>query len=56
MLMYIREHMESDMRDEDLVFWTGLGERRSGFFVAEVDDKPVATVAYQIKVVTIWGE
>ena len=42
--------MESDMRDEDLVFWTGCGARKSGFFVAEVDGKPVGTVAYQNKV------
>ena len=48
--MSIREHMESDMRDEDLVFWTGCGARKSGFFVAEVDGKPVGTVAYQNKV------
>ena len=46
----IREHMESDMRDEDLVFWTGCGARKSGFFVAEVDGKLVGTVAYQNKV------
>ena len=45
-----REHMESDMRDEDLVFWTGCGARKRGFFVAEVDGKPVGTVAYQNKV------
>ena len=51
--MHVREHMDSDMRDEDLVFWTGReGERRSGFFVAEIDGRPVATVAYQVKVGT----
>ena len=45
-----RKSMESDMGDEDLVFWTGRGEWKSGFFVAEVDGKPVGTVAYQTKV------
>ena len=44
--------MESDMKDEDLVFWTGRGESKSGFFVAEVAGKPVGTVAYQTKVRT----
>ena len=42
--------MESDMRDEDLVFRTGRGESESGFFVAEVGGEPVATVSYQTKV------
>ena len=42
--------MESDMRGEDLIFWTGRGEQKSGFFIAEVDGKPVGTVAYQTKV------
>ena len=42
--------MESDMRDKELVFYTGHGERKGGFFVAEVDGKPVGTVAYQEKV------
>ena len=46
----VREHMDSDMRDEELVFYTGHGERKGGFFVAEVDGKPVGTVAYQKKV------
>ena len=45
-----RKHMESDMRGEDLIFWTGRGEQKSGFFIAEVDGKPVGTVAYQTKV------
>ena len=45
-----REHMASDMRDEDLLFWTGQGESSAGFFVAEVDGSPVGTVAYLIKV------
>ena len=38
--------MESDMRDEDLVFWTGRGESESGFFVAEVGGEPVATALW----------
>ena len=42
--------MDSDMRDEELVFYTGHGEKEGGFFVAEVDGKPVGTVAYQEKV------
>merc|ERR1712156_559079 len=46
---YYREHMASDMRDEDLLFWTGQGESNAGFFVAEVDGSPVGTVAYLIK-------
>merc|ERR1711971_10746 len=47
---YYREHMESDMRDKELVFNTGQGEKEGGFFVAEVDGRPVGTVAYQKKV------
>merc|ERR1711971_842782 len=47
---YYREHMESDMRDKELVFYTGQGEKEGGFFVAEVDGRPVGTVAYQKKV------
>merc|ERR1711971_79021 len=46
---YYREHMESDMRDKELVFYTGHGEKKGGFFVAEVDGQPVGTVAYQEK-------
>ena len=42
--------MDSDMKDEELVFWTGHGEQKRGFFIAEVDGKPVGTVAYQEKV------
>ena len=42
--------MDSHMRDKELVFYTGQGEREGGFFVAEVDGKPVGTVAYQKKV------
>ena len=42
--------MASDMRDEDLLFWTRQGESNAGFFVAEVDGSPVGTVAYLIKV------
>merc|ERR1719278_579821 len=37
------------MSDEDLVFWTGRGERKAGFFIAEVNGKPVGSVAYQNK-------
>ena len=42
--------MESDMGDKELVFYTGQGEKKGGFFVAEVDGKQVGTVAYQKKV------
>ena len=42
--------MASDMRDEDLLFWTGQGGSNAGFFVAEVDGSPVGTVGYLIKV------
>ena len=49
---FVREHMDSDMKDKELVFWTGHGEQKGGFFVAEVDGKPVGTVAYLNKVLS----
>merc|ERR1712060_900695 len=46
---YARKHLASELSDKDLVFWTGQGETKAGFFVAEVEGKPVGTVAYLIK-------
>merc|ERR1711974_285369 len=47
---YARKHLASELSDKDLVFWTGQGETKAGFFFAEVDGNPVGTVAYLIKV------
>ena len=41
-----REHLNSDMRDKELSFWTCRGVQTAGFFVATIDDEVVGTVSY----------
>merc|ERR1712243_241380 len=43
---YATEHLNSDMKDSALCYWTGYGENTGGFYVAEVDGEVVGTVAY----------
>ena len=41
-----REHLNSDMRDKELSYWTCRGVQTAGFFVATIDDEVVGTVSY----------
>merc|ERR1712002_905241 len=44
--IYTRVHLNSDMKDKAMSYWTGQGEDTAGFYVAEVDGQVVGTVAY----------
>merc|ERR1711953_1406653 len=43
---YVWEHLNSDMRDKELSYWTCRGVQTAGFFVATIDDEVVGTVSY----------
>lgn len=43
---YAWEHLNSDMRDKEMVYWTCRGVKTAGFFVATIDDEVVGTIAY----------
>ena len=41
-----REHLNSDMRDKELSYWTCRGVQVAGYFVATIDDEVVGTISY----------
>ena len=41
-----REHLNSDMKDRELSYWTSRGVKTAGFFVATIDGEVVGTVSY----------
>lgn len=43
---YAWEHLNSDMRDKELTYWTCRGVQTAGFYVATIDDDIVGTIAY----------
>ena len=43
---HFREHLDTDMRDRELSYWTCRGVNTSGFFVATIDEEVVGTVSY----------
>ena len=46
-----REHLNSDMRDKELSYWTCRGVQTAGFFVATINDQLVGTVSYTKEVI-----
>merc|ERR1711953_1010972 len=48
---YVWEHLNSDMRDKELSYWTCRGVQTAGFFVATIDDELVGTVSYTKEVI-----
>jgi len=43
---YCMDHLNTDMKDQELSFWTSRGEHNAGYFVAEIDGEVVGTIAY----------
>jgi len=43
---YAWEHLNSDMRDKEMSYWTCRGVQTAGFYVATIDDVVVGTIAY----------
>jgi len=43
---YAWEHLNSDMRDKELTYWTCRGVQAAGFYVATIDQEVVGTISY----------
>ena len=49
-LLFLRTHLNSDMRDMEFSEWTSKGPASAGFFVATINDLVVGTAAYTVEV------